>query len=178
MEGKAEVRKRILKIRDSLDKGEIRRRSAVIIEKLLNNENFKKEKNILIYIDYGSEVITRDLLDFCISQNKRVACPKVLSDGEMEFYLTGSLSDLKSGYRGILEPESGEKFTPDSALVIVPGVVFDREGYRIGYGKGFYDRYLEKHSDYKTIALAFSCQIVDSIPREEHDIKIMQLITD
>lgn len=178
MERKKELRNRILKIRDELSAEDIDVKSSLIADKLKKNKYFLQEKNILIYMNYRSEVITENLISYCVSVGKIIACPRVTGDGWMQFYKISSLDDLEEGYRGILEPKTVDVFEPESALVIVPGVAFDKEGYRIGYGKGFYDRYLDCHKSYKTIALAYSCQIVDKIPSEEHDIKMMQVITE
>lgn len=178
MERKRELRSRILKIRDGLSAEYIDVKSSLIADKLKRNKSFIEEDNILIYVNYGSEVVTENLITYCISECKTVACPRVIGDGQMQFYKINSLDDLEKGYRGILEPKITEVCEPDSALVIIPGVAFDKKGYRIGYGKGFYDRYLNEHENYKTIALAYSCQIVDELSKEEHDIKMMQIITD
>lgn len=178
MESKKEIRKKVLKIRNELTVSQIEEKSSIIAKKLSNSKVFVDEENIFLYINYGSEVITRNLISYCISIGKNVACPKVLSDGEMEFYKISDVLDLEEGYKGILEPKEGVPFVPKTGVVIVPGVAFDKCGYRVGYGKGFYDRYLSKHPEYKTVGLAFSCQIIDTVPHQEHDVKVMEIITE
>jgi len=175
---KSELRKQILNLRSSLSKEEQISKSRVIKEKLLQLEQFKNSDNLLIYADYNGEVKTKEIIEECFKLGKRVACPKVLADGLMDFFEIKSIDELKEGYKGILEPEEKEIFQPDNALVIMPGVAFDNKGYRIGYGKGFYDIYLSRHSNYETIALAYKCQIIDCVPKDEYDRKVDIIITE
>ena len=88
----------------------------------------------------------------------------------MTFYRLEDFSQLKPGYFGIPEPEEGEAAEWEDALIIMPGVAFDRENHRVGYGGGFYDRFLEKHPGLTRMALAFGFQILESVPAESTDI--------
>lgn len=178
MPKKSELRKQILNIRSSLSLEEQIEKSKVIKDKLLQSEQFKRNDNILIYVDYNDEVLTKEIIEECFKSGKNVACPKVLADGIMEFFTVNCFDDLTEGYKGILEPKEKELCKPDRALVIMPGVAFDNKGYRIGYGKGFYDRYLKCHPEYETIALAYKCQIIDCVPADEHDRKVDMIITE
>lgn len=178
MQEKAELRKRILDLRSALSNEEQLLKSKIIKDKLLSLQQYKDNNNILIYADYNNEVFTKDIIEESLRLGKKVACPKVLSEGIMEFFEIKSLDDLIQGYKGILEPEEKAVFSPDNALVIVPGVAFDAKGYRIGYGKGYYDRYLSRHCDYATVALAYKCQIIDCVPRQINDRKVDIIITE
>lgn len=178
MERKQAIRKRVLSERSVLSDKERTQMSIIIQKKVMETDAYKNAEVVLLYVDYNGEVATDLLLADCFRQGKKVACPRVLADGEMEFFEIAGVQDLKEGYKGIREPGTTTVCEAESALVIVPGVAFDREGFRIGYGKGFYDRYLRKHPTYETIALAFECQIVEQIPREEHDICIGKIITE
>lgn len=111
---------------------------------------------------------------------KKVAVPKVIVDNFMKFYYIDSLKSLTPGAYGILEPEAypQREACKEHALVILPGVAFDRQGNRIGYGKGFYDNYLSTHPQYHRIGLAFSAQCVDFIPADCHDIRVEAVITE
>lgn len=178
MKRKSDLRKKILKIRSELSLDEQNKKSAAIREKLFQTEQFKNAENLLVYADYKGEVFTKEIIEMGFKLNKKIGAPKVLFDGEMEFFEISDYRDLVSGYKGILEPKEGIVFSPKSALVIVPGVAFDNSGKRIGYGKGFYDRYLNRHKEYDTIALAYNCQIVEDVPSDTHDIKIDLIITE
>ena len=154
---------------------------------------FLSAKHVLCYVNYKSEVETIPIIEKCFSMKKHVYCPCV-TGREMDFYEIFSLSDLKEGYRGILEPEKQEKRIfqlpqNESVLMIMPGAVFDRERHRIGYGGGYYDKYLAKiGSEYEkngvklplfsTVALAFSMQISDKVEQQEHDICPQMIVTE
>ncbi len=205
---KGDYRKASLKRRDALTKEEIESKSRIIFEKLMAMEDYRNADNILIYASMRSEVITDDIILDALANGKKVFCPKVTEAdrGLMEFVRIMTLEDLISGYFGIREPEIGEDseiatilrnapedaldgpeasveeykgLVPQKTLVIVPGAAFDRENNRIGYGKGFYDRYLMDNPEYKTIALAFSCQITDEpLPVGDTDVKLKALLTE
>lgn len=126
-------------------------------------------------MDYKAEVQTGMLLEECFKLGKKVALPKVDGD-EMDFYPVESLTDVKPGYFGILEPVTTKKVEVNQGFMTVPGVAFTKEGYRMGYGKGFYDRYLERFPKIYTCGLAYECQLVEHLPIEPHDKKLDELI--
>ena len=174
---KQELRKRILEKRNSLAKEEIKEKSKIIKEKLFSLEEYKKAKKILFYISFGSEVDTHDMIKESLKIKKTVV-PKCRNH-ELELSRIHSFDELEEGYCKILEPVKIKKIDEKIVdLIIVPGIVFDRKGDRIGYGKGYYDRLLTRFPHVKKIGLAFSLQIVDSIPTEEHDIKVDRVITE
>jgi len=180
-----------LTIRDSLSREEQLTKSHEIMESVVASYDFMRARHILVYASYGSEVVTRGIMEYGILLGKQVYCPKVMADGEMEFYRIASYEDLKPGYRGIPEPaeDASEKFITDvihktgneeseAVLVLMPGVCFDGNGHRIGYGKGFYDRYLTKIPHAVKMALAYDNQLEDSIPAAEHDVLYDLLVTE
>ncbi len=181
---KQELRNRYLQYRNALTKEDRRTKSNQILETLSSWEYFEQAESILVYCSYRSEVVTTSWIDNLLAEGKKkVYAPKV--DGmDIRFFRVTSMEQLKDGYQGIPEPvgDTGE-FTTDTektekALLILPGTVFDRNGNRLGYGKGFYDRFVAKHPDMKTVALAFSCQMTEEIPAEPHDIKVQSIITE
>ncbi|MBO5033870.1 MAG: 5-formyltetrahydrofolate cyclo-ligase [Lachnospiraceae bacterium] len=184
METKAEIRKRILEVRKGLSDEEASSKSAAIVQKVMKTPEYEEADNILLYADYCHEVMTRGIFEDAILRKKRVYFPK--SDNltnTMEFYQVVSVRQLEKGYRGIPEPREDTqlryKFYPkEDTLIIMPGVAFDTSGYRIGYGKGFYDRYLVNKRQLSTMALAYACQIVDEIPKDVHDIKMDKIVTE
>lgn len=220
-EEKKRFRAKALARRDSLTAQWRRDYSDRIIKKLTSLPCYQDADAVLTYVSFRSEVDTISLMEQAFADGKAVFAPKVLGK-EMDFFRIYSLADLTEGYRGILEPSGGQlidswiddrlgqrgkfrtgkplntkaadesAFGASSILVCLPGTAFDRAGHRIGYGGGFYDRFLsgflEKESGtdaaahpqmkFTTVALSFSCQIFETIPCEAHDICPMCVITE
>ena len=130
---------------------------------------FQNSSRILAYADYNHEVMTGFIIEEAWKAGKEVAVPKVVGQ-DMVFYKLIDFSQLEKGYFGIPEPARGEIIQWEEALMIMPGVAFDRENHRVGYGGGFYDRFLEKHPQIKRLAVAFDFQILDEVPVEPTDI--------
>lgn len=153
----------------------------IIFKKLLENEFYKSASVIFTYVSFGGEVDTVNFIKKALSDGKTICIPKVISKKEgMEAYKITSLNDLEKGYYGILEPKNHcQLINPsDINLIIMPGVAFDKANGRIGYGGGFYDRYLKRVSSVtKKIALAYAFQVFDSIPTDEFDEKVDLIIT-
>ena len=170
------IRSRYLGLRDNLSAGERRQKSREIWEHVKGDPKYQAARAVLVYMDYRSEVMTTGLVEELLADpSKKVFAPKV-EGMHIRFYEIKSLDELKKGYQGIREPEENpeKRFTPDmaaklEAVVLVPGAVFDRQRGRMGYGKGFYDRFLSDYREVYGIALSFSCQIAKEIPMEPHD---------
>lgn len=183
-EGKRELRKQILMLRNQMTKEEHATYSEHIAKELLASDFYKKAKVILPFVSYGSEVDTREIIETALRDGKTVCCPRVVGE-DMFFFHIQAFRDLECGYKGILEPgEACERFQHFSEnlgenLLLMPGAVFDRKRSRIGYGKGFYDRFLS-HLDTPilTVALAFSLQVLEEIPTCAHDMKPMVILTE
>ncbi|MBO5167063.1 MAG: 5-formyltetrahydrofolate cyclo-ligase [Lachnospiraceae bacterium] len=193
---KKEIRKRILAKRDALKPAERFRSEALVTDRILEHQWYHKAEYILLFASYGSEISTDEILKDALKSDKKVYMPKV--EGEnMEFYRISAKEDLVAGYKGILEPDgTSEKFVYEqcqrettydslelatardfvSVLMIMPGAAFDIKRNRIGYGKGFYDKYLADKPDLQTIAIGFDCQMVEYIEADDNDIKPMQVI--
>lgn len=184
METKAEIRKRILEVRKGLTDEEAASKSGAIVQKVIKTPEYREADNILLYADYCREVMTRGIFEDALLHRKKIFFPRVDSlTNTMAFYQVISVRQLGRGYRDILEPKedirSRYRFQPkEDTLVILPGVAFDTSGYRIGYGKGFYDRFLADRRQLSTMALAYACQIVDEIPKDAHDIKMDKIVTE
>lgn len=190
MNTKQQLRKKFLSIRDSLTEEERREKSQSITSRVTSCEAFQNADEYLLFSSFRSEVDTSYLLTRVLSTHKPVYLPKVLGD-EMRFYQIESLEELEPGYQGILEPQEDtqREFVPlqdKKIFVLVPGAVFDRKGGRIGYGGGYYDkflRYLEGEvlpENLCKLAVAYECQMIDDgiIPREPHDISPDYIITE
>lgn len=184
METKALIRKRMLEIREGMTVKERREKSRIIAGKLMEHPAYREAACILSYVTYRSEVDTLILMEHALKMEKKVYCPKVHGK-EMEFYRIMSLETLEEGYRGIKEPPAYEEmlFTGGMAekercLMLMPGSAFDKDRNRIGYGGGYYDRYLERHTGLKTIAICFERQVSESIPSNSYDRKPDILLTE
>ena len=134
-------------------------------------------RTILVYSALPDEVPTQALLDLLVKQGKTVLLPRVISDTDMELRRYTGRHDLQLGAYGILEP-TGELFTVYDTIdvAIVPGMAFDAEGYRLGRGKGYYDRFLARVPYLYKIGLCFSWQMVDKVPHNKHDIVMDEVI--
>ena len=174
---KSIIRKEVLQKRNSLSPNERKIKSELICQKVISHPKFLEAEVILVYMPIKSEVSTISIIQQAWKLNKIVGFPKI-EDNKMQFYNANNFSQLAKGTSSILEPETNNLIEPSKALIIMPGVAFDRNKNRIGYGKGFYDSYLTLHSQFDTITLAFDCQIVESIQTESHDIIPHYLITE
>ncbi len=182
METKNSIRKKILALRDGMPDDERLLFSKNITDALLKMEQIQQAENILCFAGYKSEVSTTELIVSLLNRDKRVFLPRVDGD-EMEFYRIQGLQDFEEGYKGILEPSMActEVFrgpVSKETVMLMPGAVFAKDGSRIGYGKGFYDRYLAKHDIMNRIALCFSSQLLESIPSDAHDKKASVIVTE
>ena len=149
---------------------EIERASARLAEKFFQTELYRQAKAIYGYLSYNQEVRTEPILRRAQADGKRVAVPKVYGD-EMRFLWLDDLKQVAPGAYGIPEPiADGPVAMDETALVLMPGLAFDPEGHRLGYGGGFYDRYLEKHPKLKRVAVAFEFQMMPEVPTEPTDI--------
>ena len=180
---KRKIRKEIFQKRRELTDTEVKILSRQVF---FNVRNYlsgieKKTTDLFAYFSCNHEVDTKEFLCDWISKNRQVALPKVGDDGyAMDFYYIHSLEEVKEGYKGIFEPRKNCVKADNSkdGIILVPGVGFDRQGNRVGYGKGFYDRYLKKHNFQKTIGIAFEFQIFDNIEYEKNDIRLDAVITE
>lgn len=183
---KRDIRRAVLRARDALSEEERERGSVLLTERILGHQWFCQAEILLCFVSFGSEISTREILEEALRRGKRVYVPKVTGEGnaEMRFYRIASLEELRGGYRGIPEPpgdteeyECAEKGT-ERTLLLMPGVAFDRFRNRIGYGKGFYDRFLadRDHLQMHTIAVGYKCQMLREIPSTVTDIRPCQVI--
>ncbi len=182
---KKQMRAFALTRRDGLTGKQRKDGSDRIVEQLTELPCYREADALLTYVSFRSEVDTVPLINRALAEGKAVFAPRVSGRG-MEFFRILSLGDLKEGYRGILEPQGEDSYTDwmgQGTLVCLPGAAFDRNRHRIGYGGGFYDRYLWKLQERRdekinTAALAFACQIFEEIPWEAHDIRPACIITE
>ena len=185
MTEKQSIRSKYLEARNALTREERIGKSTLIWENLQKEKAYAEVEILLVYRDYRSEVVTGSFVaELLEDKKKRIFAPTV-EGMYISFYEVTSMTELVSGYQGIREPVSGIKRKFDKeimkkhkCLLLVPGSVFDAGMGRMGYGKGFYDRFLEEHDSVIKAGLAFDCQIAKKVPEEAHDIKMDMIITE
>lgn len=172
---KSEIRRSTLAQRDALSKKDRSEKSAAIMKRLFDFANFLEARIVLFYLSHNSEVDTEPMVRKALELEKIVALPLVDPEEReiVPFKVDNLDRDIRPGYRGIREPITQRcKRIPVQHinLAIIPGIAFDERGGRIGYGTGFYDRFIP-HLDITTrkVALSFECQIVPQVPMEPHD---------
>lgn len=183
---KQSVRSKHLAYRDNLSKGERIEKSRQLWEHLKREKEFLDAEIVLAYMNYRSEVITTFMVEELLKpeNGKRVFAPRV--DGlDIDFFEIHSMDDLHDGYQGIREPDEAleQQFTQElsnryQCLLLMPGAVFDRELGRMGYGKGFYDRFLQRYPDLVRAGIAFECQVAKKIPMQAHDKQVHFIVTE
>lgn len=178
MEEKKVIRKQIFAARKAVTDSQVDMWSREIAERTAALPEFVHAKRVLAYADYNHEVMTRFLIEAAWNAGKEVAVPKVVGK-DMVFYRFTDFGQLAPGYFGIPEPSGdGEAVEWEDALMIMPGVAFDRQNHRVGYGGGFYDRFLEKHPNILRVAVAFDFQILEEVPTEPTDIFPQVIVTE
>lgn len=179
METKREIRKKIRCLRKELEPELWREKTEEVFKRVISHPLYRQADTLYCYVDFNRETGTGLLMEHAWKLGKKVAVPRTWEE-KMEFYYIRSFEELSPGGFGIPEPEEDPAAqAPGSrGLVIVPGVAFDEQGNRIGYGKGYYDRYLSHHPGLDTMAVAFEFQVYPSVPAEEFDRKMDVLITE
>lgn len=169
---KKELRRTIRERKRAMTEEEIVSRSEKLGQLFAQSDAYKAAKTIYGYLPYNQEVRTVPMLERALRDGKRVAVPKVYGD-EMKFLYLDDLSKVEKGYAGIPEPIADGPVADDkTALVLMPGLAFDPQGHRIGYGGGFYDKFLAAEPDHPTLALCYEFQMLPKLDTEEHDIPV------
>ena len=178
-QAKRAVRREVLAERDRLPEGNRRAMSASIAERVLAMEEFRDARTVMAFWSFGSEVDTRPLLERLEAAGKRVALPRI-DDRELVPVTYAAGDPLSATSFGAMEPVSGVRVAPsDLDVVVVPGVAFDRDGGRVGYGAGFYDRLLGSvRDDAFAVAVAFGMQVVDRVPTGGTDRRVDAVVTE
>lgn len=169
---KTELRREIRARKRAMTEAEIEERSAKLARLFFASEAYQKAKTIYGYLPYNQEVRTVPMLAQALKDGKKVAVPKVYGD-EMKFLYLDDLNAVAKGYAGIPEPIADEPVAHDeTALVLMPGLAFDPQGHRIGYGGGFYDKFLAAEPNHPTLALCYEFQMLPKLDVEDHDIPV------
>ena len=173
---KKELRSLIRTRKRAMTEEMILEKSEALARKLFETEQYRSARSIYGYLPYNQEVRTVPMLEQALRDGKRVAVPKCYGD-EMRFLWMEDLSQVEKGYAGIPEPVAdGPVADDETALVLMPGLAFDREGHRIGYGGGFYDKFLAGEGTHPTLALCYDFQIFDHLETEKFDIPVDKVL--
>ena len=162
-EEKSLLRKEVLHKRNSMSHFEISMKSKLIQQKLIESPVFNQSKSIGLYLAIGSEVQTWEIINYALDLGKTVLLPRIMSN-DLRFYVVDQKDFEKNSFDvnrfGIKEPEIDNKPADFIDLLIIPGIVFDMYGFRIGYGYGYYDKYLTNNKFSKSIGLAYDFQLI------------------
>lgn len=180
---KNKIRYEYLMLRNKIEISARYSYSNSILEKIKSLKQYEQAKVIMLYLSYGSEVVTDLMIKEFLLDGKEVAVPIILTpgDGIMQAIKINSLEECSTKVYGIRQPEFDESLIVDKKdvdLILVPGIVFDKKGYRIGYGKGYYDRWLEGTDIEKRVGLAYEVQVVSELPKGQFDLPVGMLVTE
>ncbi|MBI2549748.1 5-formyltetrahydrofolate cyclo-ligase [Candidatus Woesearchaeota archaeon] len=178
---KQQIRETIREKRDAMTREEVESKSAAIAAKLQQLEEYAGAKTVLFYAAKGNEAQTKKLINDALKSGKKVLLPITnTAAGELEVAeIRDYSSDLKPGAFGIMEPKRRSAVDEEEIdVVIVPGVAFDKDGHRLGYGLGYYDKLLHRLAKAAEIGLAYDFQVVEKLPRESHDRPMDAIVTE
>ena len=176
---KKKFRENFLQKRDKLSSEQKKNRDYEIAMRLLSCKEYMETKILLCYVSFGSEIDTKAIIHAALVNKKQVAVPKSdTKNHTLTFYCISSIEDLVEGNYGILEPKDGCPPVKDfsQSLCLVPALGYDIKGFRVGYGKGFYDRFLAQYTG-TSVGLCYNECVTFCCPTEEHDCKVDVLVT-
>ena len=174
---KSDLRKQVLREMKAISQEQKQFIDQTLTERLLHHPFYQEAKNIATYLSFPHEFQTQELIEQALKDGKKVLVPKTYPKGRMDFVVYDPQQLVKTSF-GLLEPQGDLEVVDASQidLIHVPGLAFTMEGYRIGYGGGYYDRYLEQFTGH-TLSTIYPCQIQDFIP-ENHDIPVQEVLID
>jgi 5-formyltetrahydrofolate cyclo-ligase len=179
---KKSLREYMKQLRNSTGDKQKQSYDEIIFKTLISDESYKAAQTIFVYVSFGSEVETHKVIEHALKHEKNVCVPKVINRNEgMKAIQIWSFEELKTSNYGILEPANINcEIKPENIdFVLAPGLLFDMNGGRLGYGAGYYDRFLKSvRKDCVKIGAAYHFQIVEHVPMEEHDVFLDRIITD
>ena len=174
------LRNNYKKFRDEIPESARKEKSLTIFSRLKTLDEFIKAKRIFLFVSMGSEVETPHWLDELLREKEVLIPATKKGDPEMKMARLLSKDELVENYWGLLElPEdlAGEREETTCDLIITPGLAFDKNGYRVGYGGGFYDRFFSTHEGFR-LGVAFHDQLVDDVPRDEYDLPVHAFLSE
>ena len=179
---KREIRKRIMTLRNAMPLEAIAAKSGEIVRRLTELREIRETSTLMVFLSFGSEVLTDGLIEWGWNAGKRIVVPLCRPEGRvLSPCRIDSFADLETGHYGIREPKADRlQVVPPGEIdaVLVPAVAFDRRGYRVGYGGGYYDRFLPKVPRAAKIGAVFACQIVPEVPIDRYDVQAERIATE
>jgi 5-formyltetrahydrofolate cyclo-ligase len=173
---KKDLRQQMLHLRDSMQPATKRELDKAIRARLATIIKERNAKIVHSYLPMGSEVNVFPLLAELLNSGITVISPKTLPKRQLQNLVLHSVAGIEQGMWGTIHPAGGEKYPGPIDLFIVPGLAFDNERYRLGYGAGYYDNHLVHHPDAYKVAVAYPFQLIEKVPVEEHDIRLDEVI--
>lgn len=167
----------MLKRRDALSPQQRKAAGLQLFRQLKIILQQKQLKTIHCFLPMGSEPDIEPFIDFVLKQELEVICPETLPSRQLKHLRLKSLTQLESGRWGTHHPIGGEQYTGAYDLILVPGLAFDRQGNRLGYGGGYYDSFLKDHPEAHKVGISYPFQLLDHIPTEEHDVNLDEILT-
>jgi 5-formyltetrahydrofolate cyclo-ligase len=182
MADKGEIRKKILELRNAMLPEEIAAKSGEIARRLTKLREIRESSTLMVFLSFGSEVLTDELIVWGWEAGRRIVVPFCRPKGRvLTPCLLSGFDELEKGHYGIREPKTDRlRPVPQEEIdaVLIPAVAFDRCGHRVGYGGGYYDRFLPEVPRAARIGAAFACQIVMEIPPDPHDVPVDRIVTE
>ncbi len=178
---KKELRKVMKRKRSQLSAERVLMYSGCIAENLVSRREYADASVVLAYMSFSSEVNTHFLIEKAWRDGKRVAVPKCIDEKGLDFQYITSFDDVAPGKYGIMEPVTGESvdYSADGqCILLLPGVAYTAQGDRLGYGGGYYDRYLKKHDSIPRVMLAYSLQEAECLPVDDTDVPADMIVTE
>lgn len=175
---KKSLRKIMREKRRSMDKNQKNLLDKELRERLFDSEEYQNSKIIFVYVSLEEEINTIEVIKKAFADGKIVTVPKIMKNNEMKALKINSLDELTLGYCNILEPrEDAQDLSNIVDLTIVPGLAFDNQNKRLGYGGGFYDKFFEKYKNSFKTALCYDYQFVETVYAEKYDVSVDMIIS-
>lgn len=176
MQEKADLRKTMLQQRDALDITEKQILDNKINAAITDLVEARKPNVVHCYIPMGSEIDIKPVINHMLASGVKVIAPKALKKRQLQNLVLRSLDELESGIYGTHHPAGNEEYTGPIDLFVIPGLAFDRNNYRLGYGSGYYDTFLHtEHTAYR-LGICYPFQVVDKVPTEPHDEQLSAIV--
>lgn len=175
---KETLRKELIVRREQLTAEELFSKSQLIEQKVLSLTALREAKNIMCYVSKDQEVATHQLIKSLLKMDKKVAVPFIIKRGMMKPALINDFSELSAAGFNTLQPKVGNFLDQKIDINLMPALAISKKGDRLGWGAGFYDRFINDYRPKLNLALIFDCQLVDNVPSAEHDQKIDGVITE
>lgn len=175
---KTRLRQTLKVARTNITKEQNIRKSHAITQQLLQLPTLKTANIIFIYISYANEVHTHDIINILFNTGKTLAVPKIINATDMHAVYMIDWGNMLTDHMGILTPPTNQRCEQHFDIAITPGLGFSASGQRIGYGRGYYDKWFSQHHVKHKIGLAFESQLIDSIPTESTDITMDIIVTE